>query len=144
MKMLLSFLLLATTTLAQAWETVLSCDDNALAVDEECISYRYVECFAKRRQLVINNTDIVAFFAINGVVNPAADGRFITDSSVSPQNNGYIVKTSANGQNIQINLTPQGKGLRLEAFAYEEVPGPHGVNIRHSEILADWNFQNCR
>jgi hypothetical protein len=144
MKALFTLSMLFIVSFAHAWEPVLECDGKALVIDEECQNYRQVECYARKRQLVINNTEIVSYFEKSGILRSASDGRFLTASSVEQVNNDFIIKTSANGLPVMIKISRTENAATLEAFNYEEIPGPHGVRIQYSERLADWNFQNCK
>lgn len=144
MKALFSLAVLFVVSLAHAWEPVLQCDNKALVIDEECQSYRFVNCFAKRRQLVINNTEIVSYFEQNGIVRSTHEGRFITDTSVVQDNNNFIVKTSANGLPVMIKVIRKDSKVTLEAYNYEERPTGHGIQLILSEKLGDWKFQNCK
>jgi hypothetical protein len=121
----------------------LTCDNEALTVTEQCLNYRYVECYQVNRTLTIKNKELVSYFEQSGMLRSNADGSFKTDYVVQ-ENNGFIAKTTANGLPVVIKMNRAQNGLRLEAFNYEEIPGPHGVRVALSPILADWNFQNCK
>jgi hypothetical protein len=121
----------------------LTCDNDALVITEQCLSYRSVECYQVNRTLTIKNKEIVSYFERSGMVRSLADGSFKADY-IAQENNSFIAKTSANGLPVVIKMNRVENGLRLEAYNYEEIPGPHGVRTSLSPLLGDWNFQSCK